>query len=111
MTEALRLLYVTTADAEEARSIGRAAVEAGLAACANVLPAMTSIYRWQGAVEEAGEAVLILKTRAALVAAATDLIRERHSYDLPCVVALPIVGGNRGFLDWIVAETGPRDAR
>jgi periplasmic divalent cation tolerance protein len=104
---ALCFCYVTTGSREEALAIGRAVVGERLAACANVLDGMTSIYWWQGALEQAGEAVLILKTRAELVERLTSRIRELHSYDCPCVVALPIAAGNPGYLDWIARETGP----
>ena len=101
-----RLLYVTAETAAEAKAIGRALVEARLAACANVLDGMTPIFRWNGEVREGSEAVLIAKTRSDLVSAATRLIVEAHSYDLPCVVALPIEAGHQPFLDWIGSETG-----
>ena len=101
-----RLIYITAENTDEARAIGRALVDARLAACANVLGPMTSIYRWEGAVQEGEEAVLIAKTTAALVEALTAKVRELHSYDCPCVVALPVEDGNPAFLDWIAAETG-----
>ena len=99
------LLYVTARDAEEALRIGRTLVEERLAACANVMPQMTSIYRWQGQVQEDGEAVLIVKTREPLTADVTARIATLHSYDCPCVVALPITGGNVEFLKWIDNQT------
>src|SRR6185312_12430554 len=92
----LRILYVTAADADEALRIGRALVEARLAACANVLPGMTSIYRWEGRVEQAAEAVLVLKTRASLVEAATERSRPctptpaRASWRCRSRAAIPI---------------------
>jgi len=100
-----RLIYITTDGPDEARAIGRALVEARLAACANVLGPMTSIYRWEGAVQEGEEAVLIAKTTAALVDALTAKVRELHSYDCPCIVAVPVDGGNPAFLEWVAAET------
>jgi periplasmic divalent cation tolerance protein len=99
--------YVTAGSRDEALSIGRTVVEERLAACANVLGGMTSLYWWQGALEQADEAVLILKTRAELVERLTARIRELHSYACPCVVALPIAAGNPRYLDWIAGETGP----
>ncbi len=98
-------VYVTASSAEEAGKIGRALVEARLAACANVLGAIQSYYWWEGAVQEDSEAALVLKTRADLVEALTAKVKELHSYDCPCVVALPIEGGNPAFLAWIDAET------
>jgi len=100
-----RFVYVTCSDAAEARRIGRVLVEERLAACANVLDDMASIYWWQGAVEEATEAVLIAKTRDDLVLALTARVKALHSYDVPGIVALPIVQGNPDYLAWIAAET------
>ena len=99
--------YVTADSRAEALAIGRRVVEERLAASANVLDGMTSIYWWQDALEQASEAVLILKTRAELVERLTARIKELHSYDCPCVVALPIAAGNPAYLDWIARETAP----
>lgn len=98
-------VYVTATDAAEAEKLGRAAVEARLAACANVLGATTAIYWWEGQVESAPEAALVLKTREDLMPALNAKIAEIHSYDCPCVVALPVVDGNPDFLAWIAEET------
>jgi len=97
---------VTAADAEEARRIGRQVVEERLAACANILPGATSIFRWQGKLEEASEAVLILKTTEEKLAPAIARVKSLHSYECPCIEALPVVEGNRDFLEWVVRETG-----
>lgn len=99
------MIYVTAADRAEAEMIGRAMVEARLAACANLLGDTTAIYWWDGAVESGGEAAIILKSRAELVPEITKAIQDIHSYDCPCVVALPIVDGNPEFLAWLEAET------
>lgn len=99
------LIYVTAGSRDEALALGRALVEARLAACANVLAGMTSVYWWEGKVEQGDEAVLVAKTRTDLVEAVTAKIRELHSYTCPCVVALPIAGGNPAFLEWIAGET------
>ncbi len=98
-------VYVTAGSPEEAYTIARTVVGERLAACANVLGGVTSIYWWEGRLEEAGEAALILKTRVALIEALTARIKALHSYECPCVVALPVAGGNAAFLDWICAET------
>ena len=103
MTECL--VYMTAGSAEEAGRIGSALVDERLAACVNVIEPMTAIYRWQGEVKRDTEAVFIAKTRRELVDALTERVKALHSYDCPCVVALPITGGNRLFLDWIDAET------
>jgi periplasmic divalent cation tolerance protein len=107
MTETV-LCYVTCSDLPEARRIGEAAVESRLAACANILPGMQTIYRWQGSVEQGSEVVLILKTRRTLAEPLGALVREAHSYECPCFVVLPIAGGNPAYLAWIAQETTVR---
>ena len=99
------LIYITTPSRDEALRIGRTIVRDRLAACANVLPEVTSVYRWQGEIQEDGETSLILKTRSDLVERLTQRVRELHTYDCPCVIALPIAGGNPDFLQWIAEET------
>jgi periplasmic divalent cation tolerance protein len=103
------LIYVTAGSREEAVGIGRILVESRLAACANVLAPMTSIYWWEGAVNEGDEVPLILKTRDGLVDQVIEKVKSIHSYDCPCVVSLPITGGNPAFLDWIETETVNQD--
>jgi len=105
---AAQLVYVTAPDMAEAESLAHLAVERRLAACANILPGMRSLYWWRGKLEQAHEVVLVFKTTEALVPALTQALTSAHSYDCPCVVALPIVGGNPDFLHWIDAETAPR---
>ncbi|MEX0643738.1 MAG: divalent-cation tolerance protein CutA [Parvularculaceae bacterium] len=103
----INFLYTTAPDAKSADEIARALIERRLAACVNVIPGMTSTYRWKGKIEATAEIVLIVKTTAAVAPAARDLILELHPYDTPCVVALPILesASNQAFLDWIAAET------
>lgn len=100
-----RFIYITCKDRSEALSLGRKLVEERLAACANVLDGMASLYWWNGEVVEDQEAILILKTTANLVEALTKKVQELHSYDTPCVIALPILGGNPDYLHWIDTET------
>lgn len=100
------LVYTTWPDAETAAAAGRAAVEAQLAACANILGAITSIYRWEGVVQTAPEIAMILKTTVGAADALRELIMARHPYDLPSVAALPVsaAGSNPAFLAWIGEE-------
>lgn len=98
-------IYMTCASREEAEAIGEMLVKRRLAACANILPGMRSIYWWRGRVERGGETVLIAKTRDDLVDSLTMAVKDAHGYEVPCVVALPITGGNGDFLEWIRAET------
>ena len=101
MTE-LRLLYVTTKDVEEARALSRELLARNLIACANIFPTMESIYRWEGKVQSAAESVLILKTKQDLVERTIAAVEELHSYDVPCVLSLPIEGGAADYLHWII---------
>ena len=109
--QATRLVYVTAPSLAEAEGLARLAVTRRLAACANILPGLRSLYWWQGRLEQADEVLLLLKTTAALAGELTRVLAEAHSYDCPCVVVLPIEGGHRAFLDWITAETGETGPR
>jgi periplasmic divalent cation tolerance protein len=102
-------VYVTSADEEEAARIARSAVESRLAACANILGGIRSIYRWEGRLEDGKETALILKTRRSQLDALTARIKAEHSYKCPCIVAWPIAGGNPAFLEWVKAQTSERD--
>ena len=102
------LLYTTWPDAETAEAAATEAVEARLAACANILGPMRSIYRWQGAVEHAHEIPVLFKTTVAAAPELTRRIVARHPYDTPAVVALSAgeAGSHPPFLQWIRAEVG-----
>jgi len=104
--EELTLLYMTCGDRGEAKAIARILVNERLVACANILGEMTSIYQWQGALEEQEEVAVLLKTRRDLTDAVTERIKSLHSYDLPCVIRLPIQGGNPDFLSWLQGGVG-----
>lgn len=106
MTDAV-LLYSTAPDEATAERIGAALVEARLAACANIIPGMRSIYRWNDAVETAAETVLIVKTVRARAEEARALLCRLHPYETPCVLALPVApaGSNPDFLAWLAAES------
>jgi periplasmic divalent cation tolerance protein len=103
-----RLLYVTAATREEAEKLATALVEERLAACANILGEISSVYWWQGKLTRDREVALTLKTRADLVEAAIARVKSLHSYTVPCVVALPLVAGNPDYFAWLAAETAPR---
>lgn len=98
-------VYITAGSLVEARKIGRALIEARLAACVNILENMRSMYHWKGKVEEDREVVLIAKTRDKLMDALVDKVKSVHSYEVPCILALPVVDGNPDFLHWIEDET------
>lgn len=99
------VVYVTTSTRDEALNIGRIVVGERLAACANVVGGVRSIYWWEGEVSEDDEALLVLKTTEARVTALIERIPALHSYTTPCVTAWPIEAGNPGFLAWIETET------
>ena len=99
------MVYVTAADVEEAKEIGRAMVDARLAACANVFPGMVPIFRWEGEIGEDAESVVILKTTRSRADDLIAAVEAMHSYDCPCAVVLPLAGGSQAFLDWITSET------
>ncbi len=101
MEDPVLWVYVTAADAEEACRIGRTLVEERLAACANLLPGHTTIYRWEGALREDPEAALILKTTASRFEPLRARIRALHSYTLPAILALPAATGDADFLAWV----------
>jgi periplasmic divalent cation tolerance protein len=94
-------VYITTPSRGEAERIGTTLVEERLAACVNILGGMKSIYWWEGAMTSSEEAVLIAKTNQERIHALTERAAELHSYDYPCIVALPIEHGYDPFLIWI----------
>ena len=105
MDTGARFIYVTAADPAQALAIGRTLVHERLAACANVLPGMTSVYRWQGDIEEAAEVPVLVKTRASRYPELETAIRELHPYELPEVIAVPIERGLPEYLEWVAEET------
>ena len=98
-------VYLTFPDAAAAEAIGTSLVEAGLAACVNVFPAGTSIYRWEGAIVHEGEVVAWAKTTRGRLDALTAAVAAAHPYAVPCVVGYPAVGGAVAFLDWVRGTT------
>ncbi len=105
MDEEFCEVVVTAADADQLAGLTRTLVEERLAACGHQIAAIRSVYRWEGAVHDDSEARVALHTRRSLVGALTDRVVALHPYDVPCVIALPLVGGNPAYLAWIAAET------
>jgi periplasmic divalent cation tolerance protein len=101
------VVLVSVPSRDEALAIGRALVEARLAAAANILPGATSFFWWDGAVQEKAETILVLKTLADNVEALIARIRALHSYVTPGTIALPIAAGDPGWLDWLAAQAVP----
>ncbi|UCD80714.1 MAG: divalent-cation tolerance protein CutA [Desulfobacterales bacterium] len=100
----VNFIYMTAGNKGEARKIGKELVVARLAACVNILDNMNSFYMWQGEIQDDTEVVLIAKTTEDRVPALIDKVKALHSYDCPCILTIPVSGGNQAFLDWVAAE-------
>lgn len=100
-----QLAISTVSNAEEARQIGTALVKMQLAACVNVLPAVHSIYRWEGKVESADEVMLLIKTTTANLRTVEAELKAMHPYELMEFIALPIKAGSSAYLAWLSAST------
>lgn len=98
-------VYATFPDLETAEKIAGELVEARLAACANLLPGMVSVYRWQGKIERGGEVAAIFKTRSGKAEALMEVGADRHPYDTPAFVRIDLTGGVPDFIAWIMQET------
>lgn len=105
--EPIVLIYVTCPSTAVAKDIAAPLIDQRLVACANILPGMVSIYRWEGVVVNDDEAVLILKTQQRLADTVAKAVVAAHPYDLPAVLVLPVTGGHAGFLTWLADETAP----
>ena len=107
--EKLCWVYMTAGSIDEAKNIGRELIKQNLAACVNLLENMISIYKWEDKLEEAQEVVMFAKTRKTLMPKLIETVNSHHSYDCPCILDLPIQGGNPEFLSWIETETVYRE--
>jgi periplasmic divalent cation tolerance protein len=96
---------ITAADADWLAEFTRRLVEDRLAACGNIVPAIRSIYRWEGAVEDDAEALVVLHTRRSLVAQIIERANAEHPYDTPQVMAVPVVAANPAYREWVLRET------
>ncbi|NJB67376.1 periplasmic divalent cation tolerance protein [Desulfobaculum xiamenense] len=101
------LVYITASNAEEAERIGRMLVSRRLAACVNIGQGIRSLYWWDGAVQSDSETAFIAKTVRGRFAELAQAVREVHSYETPCIVALPVVDGDPDFLDWLRDNARP----
>ncbi|MBW1910778.1 MAG: divalent-cation tolerance protein CutA [Deltaproteobacteria bacterium] len=101
----INFIYITAGDMDEARAIGKALVSDRLAACVNIIDNINSMYWWQGEIQDDMEVIIIAKTKESLVPELIEKVKSMHSYDCPCVVSLPIVDGNKAFLEWVAEET------
>ncbi len=104
------VVLVTAPDLKVARRLARAALQARLIACANLVPKIESLYRWRGRTESSGEILMLLKTTRPRLAALEKLILAKHPYDTPEFLVLPVKAGNDRYLKWIkesVSDAGP----
>ncbi|HEY5653324.1 MAG TPA: divalent-cation tolerance protein CutA [Pontiella sp.] len=97
-------VYVTTKNEADAKLIARTVLEERLAACANILGSVQSVYWWEGKVCEDKEVALVLKTTDSAKAKLVERVKQIHSYEIPCIICLPIADGNPEFIDWIRRE-------
>ena len=102
-----RVVLVTCGSIAEARKVGRNVVERKLAACANIVPGVESIYRWKGKVERAREVLVVIKTTANRLPELEREVKRLHSYDVPEFIVLPIIAGSRKYLAWLQQSTAP----
>ncbi len=110
--EDVRVALVTAPDAAAAESLVQRLVEEGIVACGNIVPGVLSIYRWQGAIERAGEVLVVLKTTAGAVPRLLARVPALHPYPVPEVLVLPVVAGHGAYLTWVaesVANMQDRD--
>ncbi len=103
----VRIALTTASSCEEAERLAHAFVERRLAACVNILPGLTSVYRWQGAIEAQTEFLLLIKTALDSIPALESALRELHSYDVPEFIVLSVEGGSAAYLDWVLASLQP----
>ena len=98
------VLFITTATTNEAQRISKVLLEQKKVACVNIVPRVSSLFWWENKLDSAHESLLIVKPKASLLNEVVELVRKIHSYDIPEIIALPIVGGNQDYLQWIGKE-------
>jgi periplasmic divalent cation tolerance protein len=103
-----RIVVYITAPKEKALDIARLLVDEKLAACVNVVDSVKSVYWWEGKVEEDEESLLIVKTELGVFGRLVKRVKEIHPYEVPEIIALPIIGGNPDYLSWITSSLGLR---
>ena len=98
------VLLITASNSEEANKIAEVLLNQRKAACVNIVPRVSSLFWWQDKFDSSQESLLIVKTKASLLTVIIGLVKKFHSYDVPEIIALPIVGGNQDYLEWIDKE-------
>lgn len=98
------VVFITTRDEQEAHGIARLLLHERKAACVNILAGVDSVFWWQGFVDSAQESLMIIKSKASLLPEIVNLVKGVHSYQVPEIVAIPIIGGNQDYLEWMNSE-------
>ncbi len=101
------IAFVTTSGTQEARKIAKGLVGEGLAACCNIIPKVTSIFNWEGKVEDDTESLMVIKTRKSLQKKVIKRVRQLHSYDVPEVIFFPLEAGEPDYMKWLKDVTAP----
>lgn len=101
----LVMIYSTFPDTATATQVGKELVEHELAACVNIIPQMTSVYRWEGKLNCDDETVMLIKTRASLASRVVSEVEARHPYETPAVLVLGVAGGSQGYISWLLEQT------
>jgi len=103
------VILITTSQDEESQLIARVLLEQKVAACVSIIPQVSSLFWWQKSIEQESESLLVVKTRIELVDEIIRLVKEVHSYDVPEIIAIPIIGGNPDYLEWVDGEVAPEE--
>jgi periplasmic divalent cation tolerance protein len=104
------IVLITAGSDEEAHNIAELLVKEKKAACVNIVPGVNSLFRWKGKLDSARESLLLVKTRASLFSEIISLVKETHSYEVPEIIALPIIGGSEDYLEWLDGACQQRSA-
>jgi periplasmic divalent cation tolerance protein len=99
------VVLATASSCDEAAAIGRALIDERLAACVNIVPGVRSLFIWEGKTQDESETLLIMKSRLHLLEQLTERVKSLHSYSVPEVIALPIIGGSADYLNWLREST------
>ena len=100
------MVYITTSGIEESERIANILLEEKLAGCTNIIPSITSIYLWKGEIEADSESIIIAKTKLDRIEDIIKRVKEIHSYDIPCILAIPVIQGSMDYLEWLESEIG-----
>ena len=105
MSTGFLVVMITVGGPEEARRIADALIDQRMAACVNIVPQVSSVFRWEGEIEDENESLLVVKTRADLFPQLEAVVKGLHSYEVPEIIALPIVLGSEDYIEWLGRET------